>query len=51
MTKWVIYDETGEETIYARVDDDGLIRVTAIWEHPELQQWVADGNEPEVIGA
>ena len=51
MTKWVIFDDTGEHTIYARVDDDGLIRVTAVWEHPELQEWLAEGNEPETVEA
>lgn len=33
--------------IFARVDDDGLIRVTCIAEHPEFAAWVADGNTPE----
>jgi len=33
--------------IYARVDDDNKIRVTCVEEHPELQEWIADGNTPE----
>ena len=33
--------------IYARVDDDNKIRVTCVESHPELQDWIAEGNEPE----
>jgi len=33
--------------IYGRIDDDGLMRVTCIEEHPELQAWLAEGNEAE----
>jgi len=33
--------------IYGRLDDDGLIRVTCIAEHPEFAVWVAEGNTPE----
>jgi len=32
--------------IYARVDDDGLIRVTCIAENPDFQAWLAEGKEP-----
>jgi hypothetical protein len=32
--------------IYARVDDDGLIRVTCIEGNPEFQAWLAEGNTP-----
>jgi hypothetical protein len=42
--KWVIIDNGGEQTIYGRLDDDGLIRVTCIAEHPEYKEWVAEGN-------
>lgn len=45
--KWVIVDTSQSETIYGRVDDDGLIRVTCIAEHPEFAAWVAAGNSPE----
>ena len=45
---WVIVGEsTSGETIYGRVDDDGLIRVTCIAEYPDLAAWVAEGNTPE----
>lgn len=36
--------------IYAKVDDDGLIRLTAIKGYPELDSylaWVEAGNKPE----
>lgn len=33
-------------TIYARVDEDGLIRLTCSAEYPEFQDWIAEGNEP-----
>ena len=29
------------------VDDDDKIRVTCVEAHPELQEWIADGNTPE----
>jgi hypothetical protein len=34
------------DTIYARVDDDGVIRVTCSADHPPFQEWLAEGNEP-----
>ena len=33
-------------TVYARVDADGVIRLTCFAEHPELQEWIAEGNTP-----
>jgi hypothetical protein len=33
--------------IIARIDDDGLCRLTCVEEHPEYLAWVAEGNEPE----
>tara|TARA_B100002019_G_C21234761_1_gene582114 strand:+ start:1091 stop:1252 length:162 start_codon:yes stop_codon:yes gene_type:complete len=32
--------------IYARVDDDGVIRLTCTADHPPLQEWIAEGNTP-----
>ena len=32
--------------IYARIDDDGLCRVTCTEQNPEFMAWVAEGNEP-----
>jgi hypothetical protein len=36
----------GEQQIYARIDDDGLCRLTCTAEYPEFQAWLAEGNEP-----
>ncbi len=33
--------------ILARIDDDGLIRVTCSEENLEYQKWVAEGNTAE----
>ena len=32
--------------IYARIDDDGLCRLTCTAEHPEFVRWLEEGNEP-----
>lgn len=32
--------------IYARIDDDGLCRVTCTEQNPEFMDWVAEGNTP-----
>jgi hypothetical protein len=32
--------------IYARIDDDGLCRVTCTEQNPEFMAWVAEGNTP-----
>ena len=31
---------------YARVDDDGLVRVTCSADHPPFLEWLAEGNTP-----
>lgn len=36
-----------EPVVYARVDDDGLIRFSCIADNPEFQEWLSAGNEPE----
>jgi hypothetical protein len=33
-------------TIYARIDDDGLCRLTCTEEYPEFQAWLEAGNTP-----
>jgi hypothetical protein len=33
--------------IYARIDDDGLCRVTCTEQNPEFMTWLAEGNTPE----
>tara|TARA_R110000796_G_scaffold175486_1_gene292525 strand:- start:672 stop:830 length:159 start_codon:yes stop_codon:yes gene_type:complete len=37
----------GEPQILARIDDDGLCRLTCTEEHPAYLEWVAAGNTPE----
>jgi hypothetical protein len=32
--------------IYARIDEDGLCRVTCTEQNPEYLEWVAAGNTP-----
>jgi len=46
--RWIkLPKEEGAQQIYGRIDDDELMRVTCIEEHPELQEWIAAGNTPE----
>jgi hypothetical protein len=33
------------QTIYARIDDDGICRVTCIAENPEFQDYLKNGGE------
>ena len=35
------------QTIYARIDDDGLCRLTCTENYPEFKAWVEAGNTPE----
>ena len=32
--------------IIARIDDDGLCRLTCTAEYPEFKAWLAEGNTP-----
>ena len=34
------------QTIYARIDDDSVCRLTCTEEYPEFMAWVAEGNQP-----
>jgi hypothetical protein len=34
------------QTIYARIDDDGLCRLTCTEDHPEFKEWIEAGNQP-----
>ena len=46
--RWIkLPKEEAAQQIYGRIDDDGLMRVTCIEAHPELQDWLAEGNTPE----
>jgi hypothetical protein len=35
-----------DEQTYARIDDDGLCRLTCTAEYPEFVEWLAEGNSP-----
>jgi hypothetical protein len=35
------------QTIYARIDDDGLCRLTCTEDYLEFKAWLAEGNTPE----
>ena len=37
----------GEKQIYARIDDDGLCRLTCTEDYPEFKAWLEEGNTPE----
>lgn len=41
--------ENGLELIYGRIDDDGLMRLTAVREYPELLEWIEENGEPEEV--
>ena len=36
----------GQQQIYARIDNDGLGRVTCTEQNPEFKAWLDEGNEP-----
>ena len=40
-----IIKQTDDITIFARIDDDGLCRVTCIAENPEFQKYLKNGAE------
>jgi len=35
------------KTIYARIDDDGLCKLTCTEDYPEFKEWIAEGNQPK----
>ena len=35
-----------EQQIYARIDDDGLCRLTCTEDCPEFKAWLEEGNTP-----
>lgn len=45
MFKILATNEQGQ-TVYARIDDDGLCRLTCTAEYPEFQKWLEEGNQP-----
>ncbi len=42
-----IYSVVDGQTIFARIDDDGLCRLTCTENYPEFKEWVEAGNTPE----
>jgi len=36
-----------DQQIFARIDDDGLCRLTCTEDYPEFKDWVEAGNTPE----
>ena len=34
------------QTIYARIDDDNLCRLTCTEDYPEFKSWIEQGNQP-----
>lgn len=37
----------GIQQAYARIDDDGLCRLTCTEDYPEFVKWLEEGNTPE----
>jgi hypothetical protein len=46
---WHIIGDAAGQPVYGRIDDDGLMRVTAIAGYAELDEWLAEGNEPTIV--
>jgi hypothetical protein len=40
-----IINQTEEGTVFGRIDDDGLCRVTCVAENPEFQEYLNNGGE------
>ena len=49
MITWEILSEQDGQTIYKRIDEDGLVRVTAVKGYPELDEYLAslEATEPK----
>lgn len=39
--------QEGQPQIIARIDDDGLCRLTCTEDYPEFKAWIEAGNIPE----
>lgn len=46
MTYKLLHKTLEGVQIYARIDDDGLCRLTCTEDYPEFQAWLAEGNQP-----
>lgn len=42
----ILHTNDAGQTIYARIDDDGLCRLTCTEDYPEFKAWVELGNTP-----
>jgi hypothetical protein len=38
--------ESGQQQRYARIDDDGLCRLSCTEDYPEFKDWIELGNTP-----
>jgi hypothetical protein len=43
----MLHKQEGESQIFARIDDDGLCRVTCVAENPEFQEYLKNGGQIE----
>jgi hypothetical protein len=46
MSRWEELEEFDGEMVYKRIDEDGLVRVTAVRGYPELDAYLAE-SEPD----
>lgn len=42
----ILHTNENEKIIYARIDDDGLCRLTCNEDYPEFKAWIELGNTP-----
>lgn len=42
----IIKNTQDGQSIYARIDDDGLCRLTCTEDYPEFKAWIEQGNTP-----
>jgi hypothetical protein len=45
--KMLTKSNPNDPQIYARIDDDGVCRLTCTEDHPPFRAWLAQGNQPE----
>ena len=46
MTFKILTTDRDGQTIYARIDDDGLCRITCTADYPEFQKFLEEGGQP-----
>jgi hypothetical protein len=42
----IVGNNDSGQTIYARIDDDGLCRLTCTEDYPAFKAWLEEGNTP-----